>query len=351
MSQLLSLQSAIDQFCVAGKQRGWAPTTQIKYRKFLRYLSDWLRMRGLENTDDLSKALLRQWGADIQDEWGPETVATAVRVVRYWLHWCADEGMASPELVDCLRSPKLPKVIHRTVTPEEIQAMLAVCDTNSQNITIARRNAAIIAMLFDSMVRAAELLALDVSDLDLKGKVIVKGKGGVCMIVRSLFEIASPVCFASSNCVSIPLSISLLTFRQAINTARLLPPSPYVIEQIRFVDQMLAGLASGHVIYVNAFVRQHAGQHSIGRDTHKLSVQAITPEGVRYVLLRVAAVQTIAGKACSDEDGAQASLEVSHSGEWVPVATVEDALDLDSALEMVSEGLDGGIDASVLAVL
>jgi integrase/recombinase XerC len=179
VSQLLSLQSAIDQFCVAGKQRGWAPTTQIKYRKFLRYLSDWLRMRGLENTDDLSKALLRQWGADIQDEWGPETVATAVRVVRYWLHWCADEGMASPELVDCLRSPKLPKVIHRTVTPEEIQAMLAVCDTNSQNITIARRNAAIIAMLFDSMVRAAELLALDVSDLDLKGKVIVKGKGGV----------------------------------------------------------------------------------------------------------------------------------------------------------------------------
>ena len=47
----------------------------------------------------------------------------------------------------------------------------------------------------------------------------------------------------------------------------------------------------------------------------------------------------------------QASLEVSHSGEWVPVAAVEDALDLDSALEMVSEGLDSGMDMSVLAAL
>ena len=43
------------------------------------------------------------------------------------------------------------------------------------------------------------------------------------------------------------------------------------------VDQMLAGLAPGHTVYVNAFVRQHIGQHSIGRGTHKLSVQAITP--------------------------------------------------------------------------
>ena len=48
------------------------------------------------------------------------------------------------------------------------------------------------------------------------------------------------------------------------------------------VDQMLAGLAPGHTVYVNAFVRSesdsaHTGQHSIGRDMHKLSVQAITP--------------------------------------------------------------------------
>lgn len=172
------IRQAIDEFLVAGKQAGWAPTTQVKYKKFLTYFVNWLESQRIETLEQLDRHSLRQWGAGIRDRWRPETVTTAVRVVRRWLRWCHAEGWLPP-LADAIQSPRLPRQSRRTVTPEEVQKLLRVCDEDPNEV-LGRRNAAIVSLLFDSMLRASELVSLDVNDLDLdECRVIVLGKGGI----------------------------------------------------------------------------------------------------------------------------------------------------------------------------
>jgi len=180
------MQTLIDEFLLAGRADGWSQSTVRQYRRHLEWFRDWLAEKDSESLDGISRSLLRQWAADMRDRWAPATCAAAIKAIRSWLAYCDAEGHGGGNLVSALKVPRIPKRVQRTISPEEVRAMLEACDrparsglSEDQAEAARLRNGALVAILFDSLIRAGELVALDLADLDLPNRrICVLGKGG-----------------------------------------------------------------------------------------------------------------------------------------------------------------------------
>ncbi len=185
------LHEAAEEYLMAGTQEGWSEATHRQYRWHLEKFRLWAHEHHIDDVESLTRRALRAWGASIRDRWQPATCRQAVIAVRQFLVWCHAEGLIAEDLSGVLKVPKVPRRIQRTITADEVKAMLAVCD--SQNgvgldpdvaIAVARRNAAIVCLLFDSLLRASELCRLRVQDVNMDGRyILVIGKGGDQQVV------------------------------------------------------------------------------------------------------------------------------------------------------------------------
>lgn len=183
----MELAEAVSEFLIAGRQSGWSPKTVELYGWNLDHLLRWLAGRDIHLVEQLSSKPLRRWGADITEDWQAATVKGAVITVRSLLRWLRQEGLIEADLVQALKVPPVPKKIQRTMTQDEVQALLLACDkpvehglTEAQATATAVRNAAIVSLLYDSLIRASELCALRCDDVDLEvGQLLIaSGKGG-----------------------------------------------------------------------------------------------------------------------------------------------------------------------------
>lgn len=185
---MATINEAIEEFLLDGQGSGWSAGTVTIYRWHLARWAAWLAERGVLAVDELTRRLLREWSAGLAARWGPATRKGAITAARACVAWCIVEyKLADGDLVKALRVPSVPKAVQRTLTFDEFQALLAACDQPAEHgvsAEVARlvcaRNAALVALLYDSLIRAAELCALRLADLDLdRGIVIVRnGKGG-----------------------------------------------------------------------------------------------------------------------------------------------------------------------------
>jgi len=142
------------------------------YRWNLDRLVIWLANRGTVKLSALSGTLLREWAVSLKKDngWAPATRKQAISAARSFLRYC-DLG----ELADELQTPKDRRRVQRTIYPQEVADMLVACDPDRMK---GVRDQAIISLLFDSGIRAAELCRLKLRDVDVRGrgfKVIIKG--------------------------------------------------------------------------------------------------------------------------------------------------------------------------------
>jgi site-specific recombinase XerD len=181
------LATAIEEFLLDGQAAGWSAGTVKIYRWHLARWIAWLAERQVTAADGLTRLLLRQWSASLADTWAPSTRKGAVTAVRAFVTWLQTETGLDGNLVKALKTPTVPVQVQRTLTATEVQALLAACEQPAEHgVTqetarqVCVRNAAIVALLYDSMLRAAECCALRITDLDLaRGTATVRrGKGG-----------------------------------------------------------------------------------------------------------------------------------------------------------------------------
>lgn len=100
------------------------------------------------------------------------------RTLRAFLRWYEDE--AEPEdWRNPIRKVKAPKVETEILEPADIDSVYAMLDTCTGKSFSALRDKAILLTLLDTGLRAAELLNLDLADVDtIRGDVLVRqGKG------------------------------------------------------------------------------------------------------------------------------------------------------------------------------
>ena len=144
--------------------------TQWNIREFLAYVSGETNRWGLSGNGSETSRNRASYS----------TVHHYYCVLKAFFNWCVREDYLQISPLDKIKlaNPKLNVI--QPYTPQEIERMLTVCETDFRNNAkfIGSRNKAIILMLFDSGLRVSELAGIKLEEVDTeKGWIKVKGKG------------------------------------------------------------------------------------------------------------------------------------------------------------------------------
>lgn len=176
----MTICEAIDLYELDNRARGLSPatvnSTAAKLRKFVR----WCAANDLVMLADLTPFDLRRYLVTLADSTGggslaPTTLSNRYQInlakaVKRFLNYCVQDDLLDRSPFDKVQIPKLDRRILPAFTPEQIGQVLAACTT--------QRDSLICHTLLDSGLRASELLALNVGDINTEGAVRVRhGKG------------------------------------------------------------------------------------------------------------------------------------------------------------------------------
>ena len=156
-------------------ERGRAANTITAYRRDLASYEEFLQGRGLavgEVTEPVVEdyvAFLRAAGRK------PSSVARAMVSVRSLHRFCVDEGAATSDPTGDVGAPRVPQGLPKALTEAEVESLLgAVVGEDA----VARRDRAILELLYGAGLRISELVGLSIPDLDLDAGVLrALGKG------------------------------------------------------------------------------------------------------------------------------------------------------------------------------
>ena len=103
------------------------------------------------------------------------SVRRKLSAVRSFFQWLLERGYIEQHPGRTLRSGKLPRKLPGAVEPGELERLFEACDLTTP---LGRRDRALLEFVYSAGTRAAEAVALDLGDLDLRrGVARVRGKG------------------------------------------------------------------------------------------------------------------------------------------------------------------------------
>jgi integrase/recombinase XerD len=183
----MKLVEVIDQFLIDTENRNRASGTLGIYRRVLGLLARWLEALGVVELEAVTLPVLRQFlnfliNSDSSQRFpeavrkgrlAPATVAEYVAVLKAFFQWCVNEELMALSPAARLKKPQLPKKVKPTLTPEQVEKLLAACDTGTR---AGFRDYVMLLVLLDTGMRVSELCGLRLSDVYPR-YVRVDGKG------------------------------------------------------------------------------------------------------------------------------------------------------------------------------
>ncbi|MDQ3980056.1 MAG: site-specific tyrosine recombinase XerD [Actinomycetota bacterium] len=156
-------------------ERGRSPNTLAAYRRDLAAYSEFLAARQIPLdavTDRVVEdylAFLRALGR------APSSVARALVSVRSLHRFLEDEGLTTANPAQDVERPRVPAGLPKALSEEEVSSLLAAVTGHDQ---FARRDRAILEVLYGCGLRVSELVGLSLGDLDLDARLLrAFGKG------------------------------------------------------------------------------------------------------------------------------------------------------------------------------
>lgn len=171
--QQITPQSGLTSFLVDCEARRLAPRTIGYYRENLTGFLAYLDGEGVQAVGDIAPAHIRAHLVGLQRRGlSAYTVHGRARAIRVWCNFLASEGEIAESPMAKVKMPRLENRILPAFTPQDVKELLDACLTG--------RDKAIVLALLDTGLRASELMALNVGDVDMAtGAVMVRlGKGG-----------------------------------------------------------------------------------------------------------------------------------------------------------------------------
>ncbi|HEY7072393.1 MAG TPA: site-specific tyrosine recombinase [Acidimicrobiales bacterium] len=162
-------------------ERGRARSTLAAYRRDARRWCRWLDQRGVALAE-VREADVEAYIGDLRGgELAPATVARAVVAVRSLHRFLADEGRAPEDPGADVATPRVPSGLPKALSEAEVEALLAAVVGDEP---VARRDRAMLEVLYGTGVRISELVGLRLGDVDLEsGLLRAFGKGSKERIV------------------------------------------------------------------------------------------------------------------------------------------------------------------------
>ncbi len=112
----------------------------------------------------------------------PNTLSMEYRALQQFWRWALDEEEIDRSPMERIKAPKVPDAPVPVVSTADFQRLLHVTEGRS---LMERRDTAMLLMLYDTGVRAGELMGLRLEDIDLRDRLaFVTGKGGHTRAVR-----------------------------------------------------------------------------------------------------------------------------------------------------------------------
>jgi site-specific recombinase XerD len=177
----LDITDLVDSWVIALKSaRRSSSTLKIYTTSVDRYLQ-WCDDHG--HPRQIDRGQVSAWIAEILDGGAqPTTAAARLAGVRQFSKWLAEEGEIPSDPLLRLTAPKGDMPITPVLSDDELRALIKACNGNRLR---DRRDEAIVRLLAETGMRAGEVLALELDDVDLtRGLAYIRrGKGGKGRIV------------------------------------------------------------------------------------------------------------------------------------------------------------------------
>ncbi|MFD0705091.1 tyrosine recombinase XerC [Alloscardovia venturai] len=168
--------------------RGLSPLTVKAYETDVREVLHILHLRGIDTLDSVNLDHLRAWMAHETHKGISKTsLARKVVALRGFFSYTHTHGISSSNPAASLATPRqssrLPEVLTRSQAEEFVQVQMPQEQEVSRK-PLAVRDNAIMELLYATGVRVAELVSLDISDVDFSQHTVrVTGKGNKQRIV------------------------------------------------------------------------------------------------------------------------------------------------------------------------
>lgn len=184
-----ALQRAVaDYLSHLGVERGLSANTLASYRRDLRRYVQHLHGQSIDDVAAVQEAdvlgflaALRTGDPD-HPPLGPASSARAVVAVRGFHKFCLREGIVALDVTSGVKPPRPAARLPKALDLEQVEAILEA--SGAPETALARRDRALLEVLYGTGARISEAVGLDVDDLDLTdGTVLLRGKGGKQRIV------------------------------------------------------------------------------------------------------------------------------------------------------------------------
>jgi integrase/recombinase XerD len=156
-------------------ERGRSANTLAAYRRDLRAYAQWLQEQG-RGLADVTESSVTAYVAHLKDLGrAPSSVARAVVAVRSLHRFLAEEGQAPEDPTADVPVPRVPQGLPKALAEEEVETLLAAVVGQDP---VARRDRAILEVLYGTGLRISELTGLSLGDVDMgDGLLRAYGKG------------------------------------------------------------------------------------------------------------------------------------------------------------------------------
>lgn len=147
--------------------KDYTPMTVRRRREALGEFIDWANAQGVTDIEQVTRPLVRRYIADLRDrpnvryggKLSGETQHGRASVVRMYLRFCAREGWLDERVVAFFEMPKTAKKVVQALSQEQYRLLVSATDGCALP-GLPLRDKAILALLFDTGMRAHELCAL-----------------------------------------------------------------------------------------------------------------------------------------------------------------------------------------------
>jgi integrase/recombinase XerC len=166
----MELEAAVEDFLAHLRdERNFSSETIRAYRSDLSTFTAWSTRRGVTGVADLDLAVLRDWlWASANDGLSSRTIARRSAALKSFCRWLAASGLTEHDVAGRLRSPKSGSHLPAVVQRGQIDELLGrLSEAAAGGDPLARRDSAVVELLYASGLRVSELCGLDLDDLDL----------------------------------------------------------------------------------------------------------------------------------------------------------------------------------------
>ncbi len=158
--------------CWLEGEKGYSPHTVAAYR---RDLSEFFRLVN-RRADEVGEREVRRYLYAVNQRNRPATVARKLSSLRSFYRFLRREGRVAHDPLARTAGPRQEKRIPVFLSVDEVFALLAAPDPDRDPFPL--RDRAMLELLYSSGLRVAELVGLDLADLDFAAETVkVRGKG------------------------------------------------------------------------------------------------------------------------------------------------------------------------------